>query len=129
MIIMMLMVFASLISVGSFYMGKKKGKNIRWGLCIDVPYFYSPKFSVKNKKVVLEGSQNVMNLDVPVQYSIVKMNWYGRREVYGDFLNHGNYDDRHFQHVFSNIPNGDEYRIEIFNQSHFSSGELSIRTD
>ncbi|PLT33368.1 hypothetical protein [Bacillus sp. V5-8f] len=102
----------------------RKKEYLNWGLGIDVPVFYSSKFSVHNNCVTLVGYQEVMDKNDIVMYSIIKMKWWGQKTIYSQIRNEGNING--FTHTFSNLPDGHGYRIEIFSYYNFSKGKVRI---
>ena len=103
-------------------------KFIRWGLGVDCCYFYSRPFTVTNQCITINGVQEVVDKKSAICYSLVKMNWWGKRKVYCHCLIFGNYKDtKSFQIVMRNIPNGENYKIEVFNGFKMSFGQFQVR--
>ena len=101
---------------------------IRWGLGVDCCYFHSKSFTVDNQCVTINGFQEVMDKQSAICYSLVKINWWGKREVYYQSLIYGDYrDNESFQIVITNIPNGENYKIEVFNRFDMSYGQFQVK--
>ena len=109
---------------------KRDNRNefIRWGLGVDCCYFYSRPFAVNNQCITIHGYQEIVDNKSAICYSLVKMNWWGKRKVYSRNLVYGNYkDNKSFQIVMKNIPNGENYKIEVFNGVKMSYGQFQIK--
>ena len=105
----------------------KRKEFIRWGLGVDNCYYYSRPFTVDNQCITINGYQEVVDEKSAICYSLVKMNWWGKRKVYSNGLIYGDYKDtKSFQIVIKNIPNGENYRIEVFNGFIMSNGRFQI---
>ena len=105
-----------------------KKEFIRWGLGVDCCYFYSRSFAVINQCVIINGYQEIIDNKSAICYSLVKMNWWGKRKVYSRNLIYGNYKgNKSFQIVMKNIPNGENYKIEVFNGVKMSHGQFQIK--
>ena len=104
------------------------GQFIRWGLGVDYCYFYSRPFIVTNQCITINGFQEVVGNKGPICYSLVKTSWWGKRKVYSHCLIHGNYKDtKSFQITMGNIPNGENYKIEVFSGFKMSFGRFRVR--
>lgn len=104
-----------------------KGLLIKWGLGVDYCYFYSRSFVVTNQCITINGVQEVIDNKSPICYSLVKMNWWGKRKVYSHCQIHGNYkDSKGFQIIMGNIPNGENYKIEVFSGYKMSFGQFQV---
>ena len=116
-----MIIFFSIISIiiPTFLLMRKikkdrKKDSINWGLGIDNCCFYSPNFSVENNGITIIGYQEMINEKSAIQYSLVKKSWLGKITVYGKRCIYGNYKDPEFFKItLTDIPNGDEYHIEI----------------
>lgn len=108
---------------------RKKGKNcIQWGLGVDNCCFYSRPFSVTNQDITISGFQDVVDQTGAIRYSLVRMTGWGKRKVYGYCLIHGVYKDTNsFQITIKNVPNGDDYQIEVFNGFNLSYGRFQVK--
>ncbi len=116
----------------SFYLGRRERDTgeqfIRWGLSVDCCYFYSKPFIVTNQCITINGFQEIIDNKSPICYSLVKVNWWGKTTVYSHCRIHGNYKDtKGFQISMENIPNGEDYRIEIFSRFLMSFGQFQVR--
>jgi hypothetical protein len=101
---------------------------IKWGLGVDYCYFYSKPFIVTNRRITINGFQEVIGIKSPICYSLVKMNWWGKRTIYSHCLIHGNCkDSKGFQITMENIPNGENYKIEVFSGFKMSFGRFQVR--
>jgi hypothetical protein len=106
----------------------KKKEFIWWGLGVDCCYFYSRPFAITNQCITLNGYQEVVDSKSAICYSLVKMNWWGKRNVYCHNHIFGNYKDSNsFQIVMKNIPNGENYKIEVYNGVKMSFGQFQIK--
>jgi hypothetical protein len=112
-----------------FNMIKKQRKNkyLYWGLGVDCCAFYSSPFSVRNHCVTLVGFQEVIAENAVIRYSIVKKKWWGKKVVYGELEISGNYQNPHaFQAMIKEIPNGENYQIEVYNSFHIACGHFKV---
>ncbi|MEC1716306.1 hypothetical protein [Schinkia azotoformans] len=101
---------------------------IRWGLSVDNCYFYSQPFIVTNQCITIIGFQEIDDNKSPIFYSVVKMSWWGKRTVYAHCLIHGNFKDtKGFQITMENIPNGEDYKIEVFSRYRMALGRFQLR--
>ncbi|HHW37793.1 MAG TPA: hypothetical protein GXX18_11220 [Bacillales bacterium] len=100
---------------------------IRWALSVDNGYFYSKPFTVTNQCITIYGIQEIIDDKSPICYSLVKMSSWGKRTVYAHCLIHGNYNDsKGFQITIENIPNGEDYKIEVFSEYKLSFGRFKL---
>lgn len=113
----------------------KKGNNnktkyIRWGLGVDCISFYSSRFTVSKKGVTIVGFQEVLDGQSPILYLVVKQNWWGGTQVYGQAVVYGNYKNPNFfKKEISNIPIGEDYRIKVVSHCNISKGKFKILND
>ncbi|AIE60264.1 hypothetical protein MGA3_07280 [Bacillus methanolicus MGA3] len=88
----------------------KRKENIQWGLGIDCCCFYSPPLKISNNGITIIGFQEVIDGRSAVRYSVVKMNWRGKRTVFGQGFIYGDYrNPKCFHLTVTNIPNGEHY--------------------
>lgn len=108
---------------------RDKGEQfIRWGLGVDCCHFYSKPFIVTDQCITIIGFQEVVDNKSPICYSLVKMNWWGKRTVYSHCLIYESYKGTQgFQINMENIPNGEDYKIEVFNGCIMSFGRFQVR--
>lgn len=106
----------------------KRTKYVRWGLEVDCISFYSNRFTVPKKGLIIVGYQEVLDLQSPIQYCIVKQNWWGQTTVYGQADLCGNFiQPNHFILEYPNIPIGKDYRIKIMSpHCNLSRGKFKI---
>ena len=104
---------------------EKRTEYIHWGLGIDCISFYSSRFTVSKQGVIIIGYQEVLDQRSPIQYSVVKQNWWGQTTIYGQTVIYGNYKNSNcFKLEFSNIPLGKDYQIKIKSQCNVSKGKV-----
>lgn len=100
---------------------KKKNRN-SWGLGVDAPFFFSSKFTIKNKSITITGSQWTHDYCLPIMYSIIKMSKLGFKIKYFDsIVFYGDYSKEEFKHTFTSLPDGPGYQLEIFNYCRYHS--------
>lgn len=100
---------------------------IHWGIGVDHCCFYSPAFSIHNRQITIEGFQEALDKSSRIRYSVIKMNWLGKRKVYGQGIICGDYKNpKYFQLTMKDIPNGKDYQIEIFNDFNISCGQFKV---
>lgn len=117
-----------LFSPFKFIKRRKKSKFQDWGLGVDCCTFYSSPFSIRNHCMTLVGFQEVLAEDTTICYSIVQKKWWGKKVVYGKKKLVGNYQSPHgFEIMMSDIPNGEDYQIEVFNHFHLASGQFMVK--
>lgn len=132
---MILLITSALLYLLGWILSQKRKRDkrkdfIRWGLGVDCYYFYSRPFAVINQCITINGYQEIVDNKSAICYSLVKMNWWGKRKVYCHNLIYGNYkDNKGFQIVMKNIPNGENYKIEVFNGVKMSYGQFQIKED
>ena len=116
------------LMIRTIFRTKREGW-IQWGLGVDCCFFYSKTFTVASKSISVNVSQEVALEKVPIRYSVVKkMNWWGKRKVYGQAVVYGDYKgSKSFEIIFENIPVGDNYQMEIYNGFNMSFGEFQVR--
>lgn len=89
-----------------------------WSLGVDQPVTYSEDFSVTGglNQVKITGWQD-HTANTPIRYSVVRMNAAGIPVDYGSFEMKGNIpmNGKPFEHLFTNLPPGSGYRLEIYN--------------
>jgi hypothetical protein len=69
----------------------------------------------------------VLTEDTAICYSIVKKKWWGKKVVYGEKKLVGNYQNPHyFQITMKDIPNGENYQIEVLNHFHLACGQFLL---
>ncbi|WP_152534693.1 hypothetical protein [Bacillus cihuensis] len=108
----------------------KKSEYIKWGLGVECGCFYSSRFTVNKQGITLIGYQKVLGVDSPIQYSVVEQNWWGKTKVYGQVVVYGDYKSPNcFNIAFTNIPYGEEYRIEVLSNCNISRGKIKIMTE
>lgn len=116
-----------LFSLVKFVKRQKKGEFHDWGLGVDCCNFYSSPFSIRNNCVTLVGFQEVLAEDTAICYSIVQKKWWGKRAVYGVKKLVGNYQKPDcFKMTMKDIPNGENYQIEIYNNFHIACGQFML---
>lgn len=100
---------------------------IKWGLGIDVPFFFSSKFAIKRNSITISGSQITHDDSWPIKYSIVKRSKLGTTIKYFDSVTfYGNHSEGEFNHTFT-IPNDTGYQLEVFNYfKYHSAGKIRI---
>lgn len=107
--------------------GARTKEYIHWGLGVDYCCFYSPSFSVDNQQVTIVGYQEVLDKYSTIRYSIVKMNWLGFRKIYGQCYIEGDYiSPKNFELTIKEIPNGENYKIEVFNHFGMAHGHFKV---
>jgi len=107
---------------------EKRKEWIQWGLGVDCCCFYSRPFTVANQYISINGFQEVVDKKSPICYSLVTMNWWGKRKVFGQGYIHGDYkDSKGFQIFMKNIPNGENYQIEVLNGFNMSFGQFQVK--
>ena len=105
----------------------KKGRYIRWGLGVECNCFYSSRFTVRKPAITLVGYQKILDPQSSIRYSVVKQNWWGKTAVYGQSVISGNYESPNgFKVVITNIPNGENYRIQVDSKCNMSRGKFEI---
>ncbi|MFZ7943420.1 hypothetical protein [Neobacillus sp. 19] len=103
------------------HINKNGDDYINWGLGIEVPFFSSSKFTIKNNTVTIIGSQITHDRSWPIKYSIVKMSKLGTSIKYFDSVTvYGDQSDTEFFHNF-HLPNGSGYQLLIFNYYQYHS--------
>lgn len=109
---------------------KRKNKEVmKWGMGVDCCFFYSHPFKVEKNSITLIGSQEILDGKSAIKYSIVKRNWWGKRLIFAQEFIFGNYKESNSFHLtVSNIPNGGNYQIEVFNSFIMSYGCFKIVT-
>ncbi|MBB6445454.1 hypothetical protein [Bacillus benzoevorans] len=101
---------------------------IKWGLGVDYCYFYSRPFIVTDQCITINGVQEVVDYKSPICYSLVKTSWWGKKTIYSRCLIHGNYkESKGFQIKMADIPNGENYKIEVFSGFKISFGQFQVR--
>lgn len=100
---------------------------IHWSLSIDVPFFFSKKFSIENNSITILGTQITHDQEWPVRYSIVKLSKFGTSIQYFDsVIFHGNLPEEEFKHTFT-VPSGTDYQLEVFNFCRYiTTGKLQV---
>ena len=128
---MYIFIFVCVIVVILFFIGmNKKSQYIRWGLGVECNYFYSSRFTVSKQAITLVGYQKVLDGQSSIRYSVVKQNWWGKTEVYGQTGISGNYESPNcFKVVIINIPNGENYKIQVDSKYNMSRGKFEIITE
>jgi hypothetical protein len=108
---------------------KEKRKDwIEWGLGVDCCCFYSRPFTVADQHITINGFQEVVDKNSPICYSLVKKNWWGKRTIFRQGLIHGDYkDSTGFQIIMENIPNDENYQIEVYNGFNISFGQFQVK--
>lgn len=110
--------------------GERTKEYIQWGLGVDYCCFYSPSFSVNNQLVTIVGFQEVLDKYSNIRYSVVKMNWFGKRKIYGQGFICGDFTNPEpFELTLNDIPNGEDYKIEIFNHFGMAHGQFKLLED
>lgn len=100
---------------------------IQWGLGVDYCCFYSPSFSIDTRQIIIIGFQEVLDKHSTIRYSVVKMNWLGKRKIYGQGFIYGDHrDPDYFQLIIEDIPNGSDYKIEVFNNFGMAHGQFKV---
>ncbi|MBS4211739.1 MULTISPECIES: hypothetical protein [Neobacillus] len=107
---------------------KEKGDHYQWRLCVDVPYFFTSKFSIDNNTVTVTGTQCTYDHSWPIRYSIIKVSHFGLRTEYVDsIVINGDQCEKEFKHTFENIPNGEDYQLEVCNYfRYYSEGDIRL---
>lgn len=99
-----------------------------WGLGVDSYVDYTEKMTITDHQLTIMGWQDVSTGE-KIRYSVVKQSWlkfpvyFDTHEIKGPFTK-----EVPFQHTFCNLPNGDGYKIEIYNFGSMANGELSIKS-
>lgn len=98
---------------------KKEDGELKWGLGIAVPFFFSSKFTVDHEIITIHGIQTTHDESSPVKYSIVKISKLGTSIEYFDSVTfYGDSGGEEFNYTFT-VPNGTGYQLEIFNYFHY----------
>ncbi|MFP5114151.1 hypothetical protein ACSU64_17460 [Bacillaceae bacterium C204] len=108
---------------------KRRLKNTyRWGLGVEVPFFFSSKFVIENSSITITGTQQTYDNSWPIRYSIIKTSKLGISIKYFDSIDlYGDHTNGEFQHTFKSIPNGTGYQMEVFNYfKYHSTGRIRI---
>lgn len=112
---------------------KKMNQNKRtdffqWGLGVDCCCYYSLPFSISNNCITIIGFQEILDKNKTIRYSVVKLNWWGKRTVYGQRQISGSYKNpQGFQVSIHNLPNGENFQIEVFNDFTLSCGQFKLK--
>lgn len=107
---------------------KKRTDFFQWGLGVDCCCYYSLPFSISNHSITIIGFQEILDKNKAIRYSVVKLNWWGKRTVYGRKEILGSYKNpQRFQVSIRNLPNGENFRIEVFNDFTLSCGQFKIK--
>jgi hypothetical protein len=129
---MSILIAMTCVAISTFVLIRKIGKNkrneyIKWGLGVDSCCFYSSPFKVDKCGITIVGFQEVVDGKSAIQYSVIKKNWWGKRTIFGQGFIHGDYKNPQCFHItVSNIPNGVDYQIEIFNRFNMSFGQFKV---
>jgi hypothetical protein len=106
---------------------RKKSKFDYWGLGVDCCTCYSSPFSVRNHCITIEGFQEAIAENAAIRYSIVKKKWWRKKVVYDEIEILGNYHEPHcFQVTINDIPNGENYQVEVFNGFNIACGHFIV---
>ena len=99
-----------------------------WKLNPDYPITYSESFSVENGYVMINGWHKYVGQG-KIKYAVIKRNWFDFSAYYGSVSISGNSQDKvEYSHLFSGIPNGTGYYIEIMGIG-LSYGKIAIKID
>lgn len=99
----------------------------QWRLGVDSPYFYSKTFTISDHVISIDGYQEVLDESTPIHYSVVKVTWWGKIIVYQHTEVYHNYKSPNpFNITFTDLPNGENYRIFIYNYGNIGQGEFKI---
>lgn len=129
-IITCVVVFIMMILVTLPIVVNKKSHYIKWGLGVDSACFYSSHFTVNKQRILLVGYQEVLGGKSSIRYSVVKQKWWGETKVYGQAVVYGDYKSPTCYHIaITNIPNGENYRIEVSHSYNISRGKFKIMTE
>ncbi|HHY73651.1 MAG TPA: hypothetical protein GX497_10615 [Bacillus bacterium] len=103
---------------------------IIWGLGVDVPCFYSRKLTIRKNSIQIKGFQKVLNENTPVYYSVVTVNWWGKMTVYREAKIYKDFKQPNsFTITFTDLPNGDHYRVFLYHYGNMAKGKFKIVTD
>lgn len=102
---------------------KSNADDSTWRLSVASSIQYSETINVQDEEVTVFGSQQNVGEENAIEYTLMKANRFGFKQPYEAFIVKG--DQPFFQHTFTNIPNGSDYQIKIYNYSRcFCEGEL-----